>query len=555
MTPADASSARALVFSPKQDERRFALELLQGASIAAAECRTFAEFELALGEHATFAVLTDEAIRQADLRRLQAWVEAQPGWSDFPFIVLTGLRGSTGEIRAAASLRGMPGNVVLLEWPIHPATFVSAAASALRARTRQYEARARTSELRLLNASLEARVRARTAELEEANRLMREEIEQRARAEELLRQSQKMEIMGQLTGAVAHDFNNLLTAIISNLELLSKRFSDRSLQRLVENALQGAERGAALTQRLLAFARRQELDVRPREMVRLLKGMADLISHVAGPNICVRFDMPAALPLVPVDANQFELAILNLVVNGRDAMPSGGKLTIAADVVEASAPAVGPDSRYVRVAVRDTGVGMDAETLARAHEPFFSTKPLGRGTGLGLSIVHSLASHLNGRLQISSEIGRGTAVEIILPIAEDAAQPALEPAVAPPPVTTAPLTVLLVDDDPLILDSTAFLLEDMGHCVIRAASGAEALRALDREASIDAIITDYSMPGMTGTQLAEIVRARRSDVPILVTSGYAELPAGAEGTFSRLNKPYQQDQLARALAALRLPRR
>ena len=525
-------------------------ELLRRANIVAAVCRTVAEFELALGDHASFAVLAEEALSHADMRRIQTWVSTQPRWSDFPFIVLTRISGGGDESPQAGALLETLGNVVFVERPIHATTFVSVAMSALRARMRQYQARSRICELCVLNNSLETRVQTRTAELEEANRLMREEMERRQRAEELLRQSQKMEVIGQLTGGIAHDFNNLLTAVISNLELLSKRVRDRSLRRLVENALQGAERGTALSHRLLAFARRQELDMRPREMVSLLKGMTDLISRAAGSNIRLKFDLPVTLPPVLVDANQFELAILNLVVNGRDAMPTGGELTIAADVLETIGDDGPRSDEYVRVIVRDTGLGMDAETLARAQEPFFSTKPLGHGTGLGLAIVRSLALQLNGRLEISSEVGRGTTVEIILPIAASASAVPIEPLVAPPRPGTAPVSVLLVDDDALILDSTAFLLEDMGHRVIRAASGELALSALDTDASIDVIVADYSMPGMTGIQLAEIVRARRPHLPILITSGYAEFPAGEEGRFPRLDKPYQQHQLASALAAL-----
>jgi signal transduction histidine kinase len=550
MMQVDSSPSSALVLCPQEDEGRFVAGLLRRANIVAVVCRTVAEFERAIGDHASFAVLAEEALFHADMHRIQTLLGAQPRGSDFPFIVLTRTSGGREESPQASALLEALGNAVFVERPIPPTTFISVAMSVLRARMRQYQTRSRICELCELNHSLETKVLTRTAELEEANRLMREQMEKRQRAEELLRQSQKMEVMGQLTGGIAHDFNNLLTAVISNLELLSKRVRDRSLRRLVENALQGAERGTALSHRLLAFARRQELDVRPREMVRLLKGMADLISRAAGSTIRLKFDLPMALPPVLVDANQFELAILNLVVNGRDAMPGGGELTIAADVLETIGEGGPGSGAHVRIIVRDTGVGMDAKTLARAQEPFFSTKPLGQGTGLGLAIVHSLALQLNGRLQISSEVGRGTTVEIILPIAASSLPVPAEPIVAPPRPGTAPVSVLLVDDDALILDSTAFLLEDMGHRVIRAESGERALSALDTEASIDAIVADYSMPGMTGIQLAEIVRARRPHLPILITSGYAEFPAGEEGRFPRLDKPYQQHQLASALAAL-----
>jgi PAS domain S-box-containing protein len=409
--------------------------------------------------------------------------------------------------------------------------------------------------LRRLNGVLEERVAERTAELKQAHAAVLAEIEQRERAEELLRQAQKMEMIGQLTGGVAHDFNNLLMAVVGNLDLLRKHLAhDARASRLIDGAMQGAKRGAALTQRLLAFARRQDLQVEPRNLVELLRGMTDLIERSVGTQIEVVLDLPEQLPAVLVDANQVELALLNLIVNARDAMPSGGVLTIEASERHVDSGDQLAAGSYVSLVVSDTGSGMDAKTLARATDPFFSTKELGKGTGLGLSMVHGLAMQLNGALRLKSELGHGTRAELWLPVT----------AVAPKgekvevSTTTADaarkLTVLVVDDDALIAMSTADMLEDLGHEAIEANSGSKALEILQNGRSVDLLITDYSMPKMNGAQLAQAVREARPDLPILLVTGYADLPPGAGHDIPRISKPYQQGQLASAIARMLAPR-
>ena len=269
--------------------------------------------------------------------------------------------------------------------------------------------------LRQLNETLEERVRARTDELERAHAAVLSEIEQRERAERQLLQAQKMEMIGQLTGGVAHDFNNLLMAVLANLELLRKHLpSDQRTFRLIDGALQGVQRGTALTQRLLAFARQQDLQLEPRNLADVIRGMSDLIERAVGAGIEVRMDLPRSVPAALIEANQIELALLNLVVNGRDAMPDGGVLTIAVDQVEGTIGDL-PQGLYVRLSVIDTGHGMSEETLRKATDPFFSTKELGKGTGLGLSMVHGLALQLGGVLRLTSEEGRGTRAELWLP--------------------------------------------------------------------------------------------------------------------------------------------
>lgn len=371
------------------------------------------------------------------------------------------------------------------------------------------------------------------------------------KAREALFQSQKMEAIGQLTGGVAHDFNNLLTATLSSLELLRKRLSgDPAALRLLDNAVEGAQRGATLTQRMLAFARRQDLTPVRIEIPMLVRGIADLIKRSLGASIKIDLRFPLDLPAVTADVNQLEMALLNLVVNARDAMPGGGAITIAAqahDVAQGGKHDLQP-GRYVILSVIDNGAGMDAATLARAMEPFFTTKGVGKGTGLGLAMVHGLAEQSGGRLILDSRPGQGTTAALWLPAAEvEADKPA---AVAVPDVQarTRPLTVLAIDDDSLVLMNTVALLEDMGHTVYEACSGEEALAVFRREPAIDLVITDQAMPNMTGVQFAEIAMAERPGVPFILTTGYGELPPGADGLMRKLAKPFRQIDLARAVA-------
>jgi PAS domain S-box-containing protein len=382
------------------------------------------------------------------------------------------------------------------------------------------------------------------------------DITERKRAEEALRQSQKIEAVGQLTGGVAHDFNNLLAVVMGNLELLRKRVvGDSKAAGLIDNALQGARRGAGLTQRLLAFARKQDLRPDVVDLPELVRGMAELLQRSIGPMILVDTHFPLSLPPAHVDANQLELALLNLAVNARDAMPEGGTLSISASEREITpSPTDGlRPGKYVLLSVTDTGMGMNATTLARATEPFFTTKGVGKGTGLGLSMAQGLAAQSGGRLAIQSEPGRGTSVTLWLPAGERKADTAqatvpIDPARAAEAV--AALTILAVDDDPLVLSNTAAMLEDMGHTVLQAASGHEALSIVRAGSRVDLVVTDQAMPGMMGTQLASILRAEQPNIGILLVSGYADLPASASDNLPKLGKPFDQAALAHAISTI-----
>ena len=374
-------------------------------------------------------------------------------------------------------------------------------------------------------------------------------------AREALFQAQKIEALGQLTGGVAHDFNNLLTAVLGSLELVRRQISDERQLGLIDNAIKGASRGISLTQRMLSFARKQELALQPVAVDVLVAEMGELLQRSLGPQIRIETDFPEDLAMATADPNQLETAVLNLAVNARDAMPEGGVLRVGArnESVARGHRSGLPDGDYIRLSVADTGSGMDAKTLAQATEPFFTTKGVGKGTGLGLSMVHGMAEQLGGRLQLHSRPGHGTTVEIWLPAVAVAAT--AEPVQLPVEVKTEaadaprPLTVLAVDDDALVLMNTTALLEDLGHTVIEASSAREALAILQGDDQIDLLITDHAMPQMTGAQLIAEVGERWPALPVILATGYADLPAGAKAGVLRLNKPFWQADLEKTVAA------
>ncbi|WOB10248.1 PAS domain S-box protein [Piscinibacter gummiphilus] len=370
-------------------------------------------------------------------------------------------------------------------------------------------------------------------------------------AREAFFQSQKMDAIGQLTGGVSHDFNNLLMAVLSSLALIRKRIpEDPKTQALLDNAVRGAKRGAELTQRMLAFARRQELKPGVVHVPDLVDGMSGLLQSSLGPTVSIDTRYEELLPPVLVDGNQLELALLNLAVNARDAMPQGGVITIAAraENVTGEHPARLAPGRYVCICVHDEGEGMDEATLARATEPFYTTKGVGKGTGLGLSMVEGLAAQSGGRLTLKSTKGEGTTAELWLPVAREQAEPAPAP-VAPSEVAqVAPLTVLAVDDDALVLMNTVAMLQELGHTVREALSGKEALAMLTRDASIQLLVTDQAMPQMTGAQLIEAARRERPGLPVILATGYAELATALPQNVPRLAKPFDLDALAQGIA-------
>ncbi|EJM76072.1 PAS domain S-box [Pseudomonas sp. GM49] len=366
---------------------------------------------------------------------------------------------------------------------------------------------------------------------------------------EALFQAQKMQAIGQLSGGIAHDFNNLLTVILGNLEIVRKRVTDDpKITRLIDNATQGALRGVSLTQRMLAFARRQELKSEPVRIPALVEGISGLLRSSLGPSVKIETRFPEDLEPVMADINQLELAILNLATNARDAMPHGGTIIFSArvdEVTDSSASSLAA-GRYVCLNIADTGEGMDGTTLASAMDPFFTTKGVGKGTGLGLSMVHGFIEQLGGRFILKSQKEQGTTAELWLPVATSGA--AIQPVAQALAVTVPRLCVLVVDDDSLVLTSTSLLLEDLGHRVISAVSGARALELFSNEPEIDLVITDMAMPQMSGAQLANAIRNIRPGVPIILATGYAERLEGFAANLPRLSKPFTQLNLVEIIA-------
>jgi PAS domain S-box-containing protein len=382
----------------------------------------------------------------------------------------------------------------------------------------------------------------------QTERLMKE-VAAREKVQDELRQVQKMETIGQLTGGVAHDFNNLLTAIMGNMELLRRRVPDEArLHRLIDSAIVGVQRGATLTQQLLAFSRQQDLRTEPVHLGQLVLGMREVLTRVLGPGTTLNMTIPDGLPPARIDAGQLEIAILNLALNARDAMLDGGTI----DITVARHVAVGNQDlvpgEYLKVTVADTGTGMTSGVLDKAIEPFFSTKPLGKGNGLGLSMVHGLAVQLGGALELESSPHAGTTAVLVVP-ATDAAPEVAQP---PPVMRNEPknATILFVDDDPSILLSTTEMLEDLGHKVISANSGTQALAIINSDQPLDILMTDYAMPGMTGDELAVATRKSRPALPILLATGYVDLPRGVRMDLPRLQKPYHMDELRSRLAQM-----
>jgi len=675
MTISEMNERRVIVLAPRGRDAAVIEQVLARSGTSTTTADDPLVLLDALRVAAGAAIVTEEAISDETFGALFDWLDRQPPWSDFPFIVLVTKRIGKRPGHAAASVERL-GNVVLLERPIHAETLTSAVTAALRARGRQYQARGHLLEreqaqerLRLANETLERRVEERTREVEAAREtlsfalesaemgswdldlvhdtsrrsprhdrifgydrplpswgqqrfldhildddrpsvrqafasavrngsldvecrirrpdaavrwiavkgrveydphglpvrmagIVLDRTEQRV-TEDSLRQAQKMEAIGQLTGGVAHDFNNLLTVIVGGLDMIMRRPEPVArVRRLAEAAMTAARRGEQLTQQLLAFSRRQMLRPQTLNPNRLLLDFKPLADRAAGGAVELRFDLDPGLNPIRIDPAQFEAAVLNLIVNARDAMdtgPGGSLIEVRSRNVRLDAAAVADRNvapgAYVEISVTDNGQGIAPEVLERVFEPFFTTKDVGKGTGLGLSQVYGFTRSTHGFAAMESVVGSGTTVKLLFPCSVD---PAAEET-GTTSSGTLPLrravdgeTVLLVEDDEQVLGMAVESLEELRYRVIVARNGAEALDHLKGMDRIDIMFSDIMMPGgISGSQLAVAARRLRPDIKVLLTSGYvADLDEGqvlGRGKMPVLNKPYRRDELARSL--------
>ena len=543
---------RTLILAPRGRDAVVAKGILRDARIHSEICLDLAELVQAIGRGADLAILTEEATRGSDVRGVMEWVAAQPPWSDFPFILLTEHGGGLERNPAAARLTETLGNVTFIERPFHPTTLVSVVQTNLRGRQRQYECRR-------LNEELEFHVHERTAELAAANRQLLAQIEERERVESTLRQMQRLEAVGQLTSGVAHDFNNLLTVVLGNIGFLEKGLSSAGVDGRLAQRLgymrAAAERGAKLTDQLLSFSRRQRLEPKLLDLNETVASMHDLLQSTMGGSIRIETKLHRGLWPAMVDPTQLELAMLNLAINARDAMQVGGRLAVHTENVTlgpALYPEDPPAGDYVAICVADTGTGMTEEVRAKVFEPFFTTKEIGKGSGLGLSQVLGFAKQSGGGVRIESRVGEGTSIHIYLPRTKAKAEERSPSAPAIAAHKDAPdARILLVDDDHAVREVTSTTLRDLGYSVVEAGSGGAALDILAREPTIDLLIIDFAMPGMSGAEVARQARAKRPTLPILFITGFADRAALAGVSETHIvGKPFMNDELATKLRSV-----
>jgi signal transduction histidine kinase/CheY-like chemotaxis protein len=565
-------SERALILAPQGRDAFVAARILHEASLTAEICDDLPKLAKEVASGAGVAVLTDDTIQSADIKNLANWVSSQPPWSDFPFVLLTERGGGLERNPAADRQMAALGNVAFLERPFHPTTLISVVKTAIRARRRQYEARSRLEELReseaharyaeielrALNGSLEARVVARTHEIDAANRQLVSEIEERERVEATLRQMQRLEAVGQLTSGVAHDFNNLLTVVLGNLEFIEKNgfsnSSDSILKRRLSHMRIAAERGAKLTAQLLAFSRRQYLDPKSVDLNDALAHMSDLLQSSLGGSVQIKTIFRPGLWHALADPSQIELVVLNLAINARDASPVGSTVTLEtgnATIGPPEKPEEPPAGEYVVVSVTDTGSGMAKDVLAKAFEPFFTTKEIGKGSGLGLSQALGFAKQSGGGMRIESRIGEGTSVKVYLPRTVE-----IEVSKAPPNSAGVVrrhfggAVILLVDDDEAVREIAATMLRASGYVVLEVGSGGAALDLLDEESNIDLALLDFAMPGMNGMEIARQVHSRFPTLPVLFITGYVDQTVLAEIDEARIvKKPFVGEELVTKMNA------
>lgn len=538
------ASSHLVVFAPHGDDARIIGELCDRAQVAWEVAEDADALCGSVGSHTLGWIATEEALA-AQVAQLSRCLSKQPAWSDLPVIVLTARRKLSSDA-ARQDLFDTLGHVTLLERPLRSETLVRAIGVVSRTRSRQFQLREQMERLAESAEKLEHRVVERTQELQSA-------IKQREAAEKALVQSQRLEAIGQLTGGVAHDFNNLLQVMVSSASIIEHApTNDKLRNRAVENIRHTASRGSRLTQQLLAFASRQPLAAEAIDLRMHLRALTEMLERSLRADIQLSVTAPESLWFVRADAAQLDVAILNLAVNARDAMPDGGALTIAMrNEVVAPIDSRSSPGRFVRIDVADTGTGMDERTISRAFEPFYTTKARGKGTGLGLSQVYGFARQLGGEAFIKSTSASGTSVTIRLPAADVEAPTPKEPAQSIDDQAAAQWRrVLVVEDEFAVAESTCEMLQALGFDTVLARSGDEAIRASLQ--GIDFVFSDVIMPGkLDGVSLAQELRRQHPELPILLASGYVGAPERVSTSgFPLLSKPYTREQLMRAIQVL-----
>ncbi|MBT1265541.1 response regulator [Pseudomonas sp. VS38] len=537
---------RAIILAPLGRDSSLALMMLNEAGFNGIIASHLQMLREELEHGAGLLVIAAEALRGIDLEPLLTHLHQQPAWSDLPIVLMTHHGGS--EQNGSSHLSTLLGNVTFLERPFHPITLISLVTTALRGRRRQYEARDRLIDLSQSEQRLQSTLETLEQQVEERTAQLRNN-------EEALRQSQKMEAVGQLTGGIAHDFNNMLTGIIGSLELLRRRVArgrTEDLDSLIDLGVTSANRAAALTHRLLAFSRRQSLDSKPVQINQLVSSMGELLQRSLNESIALDIRLTEQLWTAEADPNQLESALLNLAINARDAMPNGGKLVVETtnrhlDSVFTAAYGTLTPGDYVELSVSDTGCGMPESVISRAFDPFFTTKPIGQGTGLGLSMIYGFARQSHGHVSIHSVVGQGTTVSLFLPryVGEVIADEPLNPALLP--FANAGETVLIVEDDPAVRVLVSAVLSELGYAFVEAGDADSAMPIIESSQRIDLLISDVGLPGMNGRQLAEIGRQVRPELKVLFITGYAE-HAAVRGGFldpgmQMITKPFTFDLL------------
>ena len=560
---------RILILAPRGRDAELAAGILIKAGMICRICKDLIELMRAVTEGAGAVLVAEEALDD-DAKALSRWVDTQPPWSDFPFVVLAAPRGDISQgARSPAWFMGA-GNAVVLERPLGAAMLTSSVRAALRARRRQYEMRAYLEEretarvqLSVLNASLEARVAERTMELRAAYDRLEEGALERERTEARLAHAQRMEALGQLAGGIAHDFNNVLQAVSGGLSLIQRRAGDpAAVKQLAGMATDAAHRGAAITGRLLAFARRDALRAEPVPPRLLLDALSEMLAHTLGVGITIQVLTDHDLPMLLADKGQLETVLVNLAINARDAMPYGGTLLLAADRETVSDPKAHPaelaEGRYLRLRVSDTGTGMDAATRARASEPFFTTKPLGQGTGLGLAMARGFVHQSGGGFLIESVLGQGTTVTLWFPevVVGVTTPDGMTPSKAPVPARSVRARVLVVDDDSMVRELLVHEMREQGYDVSYAGDGLEGLARLDEGEGVDLLVSDFAMPGMNGLTLIQEARRRQPALPVLLLTGFADatvrlaMEGAALDNTALLRKPVPSVALVECVEAL-----